>query len=187
MAYDDGLFGNEEEVVKPHALNLTGRECGKYYPKTVDIDINEFLNILNEAKDCEHSKYDIIIDKFINAVETFRIIHCEPYIDVIIENIYSVEFMDRLTEKIHNTIHTGTKCRKIGILTIYNNNYEYPGIYWSPQNRQYHTELINGKYKLVKTVYPKITWEEINEEILMREKGYVDGVQYTLDEFNKIL
>lgn len=187
MAYDDGLFGNEGEVVKTKGLNLVGRDCGKFYPKEKDVNINEYIDILNESKECEQSKYDDIIDRFIKKVEFYRIYVWEPYIYVIIANEYPKEFMDRLSEKMYDTRHEGTESHKMGILTIYHNNYEYPGIYWSPQEDGHHTEFVDGKYELIKTVYPKRTWKEVNEEIRMREKGYINGVKYTLADFNKVI
>lgn len=186
MAYDDGLFGNEGEVVKAKALNLTGKNCGKYYPKET-ICIKIFTNILDESKESEQSEYDRIIEKFIKAVEHYRIYVWEPYIYVIIENKYSKEFMDRLSERMYDTRHEGTESHKMGILTIYNNNYDYPGIYWSPQQTGYHTEFIEGKYIMVKTIYPQRTWEEIGEAIKLREKGIINGVKYTLADFNKVI
>ena len=99
--------------------------------------------------------FDGVINSFVTPFEENN-----PYF-LPDEPIYeSKEFIDRLSEKMYDTRHEGTESHKMGILTIYHNNYEYPGIYWSPQEDGHHTEFVDGKYTLVKTIYPEKSEEE---------------------------
>lgn len=182
MAYDDGLFGNEYEIVKQRALNLTKIDFEHYYKENIDIE--KFTKVLDKSKGCDQDKYDGIIDEFIELVEAYRIYVYVPSIIVIIENdIYDKVFMDRLSERMYNEKHKGTKFSKMRLYFRYKDK---AGIYWCPQQRGYHLEFIDGKYIEIKNIQTK-TWDEIGKDIENRMKGIIDGVQYTMADFNRVI
>ena len=44
----------------------------------------------------------------------------------------------------------------------------------------------DGKYIEIKNIQTK-TWDEIGKDIENRMKGIIDGVQYTMADFNRVI